>query len=122
MLNSEFGVQDMEQQQQWIRDEVESSTKEWTIVMFHRPPYKSNPLTGQNATATTFSPLLEELGVDLVLNGHDHAYMRTHPMKDGIPQPEGEGTIYVIGGSAGPKFYPVEKNDYVNVQFDTDTQ
>lgn len=122
MLNSEFGIQDMEQQEQWIREEVEGSTKQWTIAMFHRPPYKSNPLTDQNATATTFAPLLEELGVDLVLNGHDHAYMRTHPMKDGIVQTDGKGTVYVIGGSAGPKFYPVENNEYVDVQFDSDKQ
>ena len=90
--------------------------------MFHRPAYKSNPLTGTNATAQTFAPVLEEMGVDVVLNGHDHAYMRTHAMKDGQVQANGEGTVYVIGGSAGPKFYPVEDNDYVNVQYDTDKQ
>ncbi|MFJ5769000.1 metallophosphoesterase [Psychrobacillus sp. NPDC093180] len=122
MLNSEFGVQDMEQQQQWIRQEVEKSNKEWIIAMYHRPAYKSNPLTGVNATATTFAPLLEELNVDLVLNGHDHSYMRTHAMKGGKVQTDGEGTVYVIGGSAGPKFYPTEVSDYVDVQFDTDTQ
>lgn len=122
MLNSEFGVKDMEEQQQWICQEVEDSDKEWTIAVFHRPAYKSNPLTGANATATTFAPVLEELGVDVVLNGHDHSYMRTHAMKDGKVQANGDGTVYVIGGSAGPKFYPVEHQDYVNVQFDTDTQ
>ena len=122
MLNSEFGVQDMNEQQAWIREEVENSDKEWTIAMFHRPAYKSNPLTGTNATAQTFAPVLEEMGVDVVLNGHDHAYMRTHAMKDGQVQANGEGTVYVIGGSAGPKFYPVEDNEYVNVQYDTDKQ
>ena len=115
MLNSEFGVQDMREQQEWIRQEVENTDKLWTIVTFHRSPYKSNPKRGQDATAETFAPLLEELGVDLVLTGHDHAYMRSHLIKNGEPQPDGEGTQYLIGGSAGPKFYPGQETDYVKV-------
>ncbi|MBS4209459.1 fibronectin type III domain-containing protein [Bacillus sp. FJAT-50079] len=122
MLNSEFGVSDMKEQQEWIRQEVENSDKHWTIAMFHRSPYASNPLRGRDATAETFSPILEELGVDLVLTGHDHAYMRSYLMKDGQPQLDGQGTQYIIGGSAGPKFYPAESYDYVDVLYDTDKQ
>ena len=50
--------------------------------------------------------MIEELGIDLALVGHDHAYARTHAMKEGQPVDPGEGTVYVIGGSSGPKFYP----------------
>ncbi len=122
MLNSEFGIQDMEEQQEWLRQEIEESDKQWTIAMFHRAPYSSNPLTGTGATAETFAPVLEELGVDLVLTGHDHAYMKSHLMKDGQPHTDGNGTQYMIGGSAGPKFYPAQTYEYVDVLFDEDTQ
>ncbi|WP_197276470.1 fibronectin type III domain-containing protein, partial [Bacillus sp. JCM 19034] len=122
MLNSEFGVQDMREQQDWIREQVEGTEKEWVISMFHRSPYSSNPLTGRDATAETFSPILEELGVDLVLTGHDHAYMRSHLIKNGQVQKDGPGTQYIIGGSAGPKFYPGEQYDYVNVLFEDNIQ
>lgn len=124
-LNSEFGIQDMQEQQEWIREEVRSAGDKFVIAMFHRSPYSSNPLTGRDTTADTFSPVLEEEGVDLVLTGHDHAYMRTHLMQDGevVEQPEGNsGTQYVIGGSAGPKFYPGEYYSYVDFLYDEDIQ
>ncbi|WP_026701904.1 metallophosphoesterase [Salibacterium aidingense] len=122
MLNSEFGIQDMEEQQEWVREEVENTDKLWNIAMFHRSPYSSNPLTGTDATADTFAPVLEELGVDLVLTGHDHAYMKSHLMKDGRVQTDGSGSQYIIGGSAGPKFYPAQTYDYVDVLYDEDKQ
>ncbi|MBM7714993.1 LPXTG-motif cell wall-anchored protein [Bacillus thermophilus] len=117
MLNSEFGIKDMEEQQEWIKEEIANSDKLWNIAVFHRPPYKSNPKRGTDATIETFAPVLEGLNVDLVLTGHDHAYMRSYPMKDGKPQKDGTGTSYIIGGSAGPKFYPGEKHDYVDVLY-----
>ncbi len=67
MLNSEFGIQDMKEQEEWIREEVRSAGDKWIIAMFHRSPYKSNPKRGEDATQTIFAPLLEELQVDLVL-------------------------------------------------------
>ncbi|MGY4688478.1 metallophosphoesterase [Salibacterium sp. K-3] len=94
----------------------------WNIAMFHRSPYSSNPLTGTDATADTFAPVLEELGVDLVLTGHDHAYMKSHLMEDGQVQTDGSGSQYIIGGSAGPKFYPAQNYDYTDVLYDEDKQ
>ncbi len=122
MLNSEFGVKDMEEQQEWLKQEIQSSDKLWNIAMFHRSPYKSNPKRGTDATVETFAPILEELNVDLVLTGHDHAYMRSYPMKNGELQEDGTGTIYMIGGSAGPKFYPGTKYEYVDVLYAEETQ
>lgn len=122
MLNSELGLKKMVEQQEWIRREVENADGKWVIAVFHRPPYKSNPKTSVNSTATTFAPILEDLGVDLVLNGHDHAYMRSKPMKNGKVSPKNDGTVYLIGGSAGPKFYKAEKNQYMNALYDIDRQ
>ncbi|PXW89347.1 3',5'-cyclic AMP phosphodiesterase CpdA [Pseudogracilibacillus auburnensis] len=122
MLNSEFGVQDMNEQLAWIEEELQTADDKWTIVMFHRSPYKSNPKRGQDATVDIFAPLIEEMQVDLVLTGHDHAYMRTHPMQNGKPQVDGDGTLYIIGGSAGPKFYPGSAEDYVDVLYDEQKQ
>lgn len=48
-------------------------------------------------------PLYDEYGVDLVLQGHDHAYARTHKLKGGKIAAAGErGTVYVTSVS-GPK-------------------
>jgi hypothetical protein len=50
--------------------------------------------------------------VDLALQGHDHAYLRTYPMKDqqrvGPPK---DGTIYIVSVS-GTKMYSQDPRDY----------
>jgi hypothetical protein len=53
----------------------------------------------------------------MVFQGHDHAYLRTHPMKAekivGLPA---EGTIYVVA-DAGTKYYKQEQHDYTDIGF-----
>jgi hypothetical protein len=48
----------------------------------------------------------------MVLQGHDHAYLRTYPMRGGRPvsSPD-QGTIYVVSVS-GDKFYDQVPRDY----------
>lgn len=56
----------------------------------------------------------------MVLQGHDHAYLRTHPMRDGEVAEDGEGTVYVISNS-GSKHYEQDDHPYTAVGM-TDTQ
>jgi 3',5'-cyclic AMP phosphodiesterase CpdA len=69
----------------------------WTIVVFHHPVY--SPGTEHGSTPG-FRPGLPRLfrkrGVDLVLNGHDHLYAATRPLK---------GLRYVVTGGGGDKLY-----------------
>jgi hypothetical protein len=53
--------------------------------------------------------------VDIAFQGHDHAYMRTHPMRGGqVVSSPAEGTIYLVA-VAGTKYYKQEKHDYTAV-------
>ncbi len=53
-------------------------------------------------------PLYDEFRVDLVLQGHDHAYARSLPLKAGRPAgPDERGTVYVISNS-GAKTYDID--------------
>lgn len=123
MLNTEFGANNMRSQVKWLETQVKAAGNRWTIVVMHRSPYASNPLGGGSGNAKSiFTPVFERLGVDLVLSGHDHAYMRTKPMKNGAPSKDGTGTRYIIGGSAGPKFYPAKAHAYTKKLYDTDVQ
>ncbi len=122
MLNSETDSDGMKAQTEWLKEDMNNTDKKWKVVMFHRAPYESNPLRGTDATRTHFAPVIEELEIDLALVGHDHAYARTHAMKDGQPVEAGEGTVYVIGGSSGPKFYPEEQYDYFDYVYGEDKQ
>ena len=72
---------------QWLRRDLRASNARWQIAVFHHPPYSkgsndSDAAAGsdwrQRAMRENFLELLEQQGVDLVLNGHSHAYERSH--------------------------------------------
>lgn len=59
-------------------------------------------------------PILDKHQVDVVLNGHDHVFERTKPLRAGAdpagdPQimPPGQGTVYVVNAGAGADPYNV---------------
>jgi hypothetical protein len=66
----------------WLRADLASSTRQWTIAFWHHPPYSkgshdsdTDPILA--AMRQNFLPILEEAGVDLVLAGHSHSYERS---------------------------------------------
>ncbi len=79
----------------------------WKIVNHHRPIYSASTRHGTDTTLQmAWAPLYDQFRVDLVLNGHDHNYERTHPMKNLQRQATpAEGTIYVVSGGAGASLY-----------------
>lgn len=90
-------------QAEWLREDMAGVDRPWKVVALHRGPYGSK--YDSHHIRSAWCPAFDELGVDLVLAGHDHAYVRSHPMRDEQPVEEGRGAIYVCAGSAGPKFY-----------------
>jgi len=66
----------------WLRADLASATRQWTIAFWHHPPYSKgshNSDTEANLVEmrANFLPILEEAGVDLVLAGHSHSYERS---------------------------------------------
>src|ERR1043165_2284473 len=66
----------------WLRADLASSTRQWTIAFWHHPPYSkgshdsdTDPILAE--MRQNFLPILEEAGVDLVLAGHSHSYERS---------------------------------------------
>jgi len=117
VLNSEYRY---EEQQQWLEKDLAATTKPWKIAIFHRGPYGS--IYDSADIRRLWAPVLEKHGVDLVLNGHDHIYLRTYPMLDNQIVSDGQGTTYVVAGSTGPKFYSLTKRDWQRVTDDDATQ
>lgn len=117
VLNSEYQY---EEQKEWLEQDLAKSTKKWKIAMFHRGPYGSIYDTVE--VRDLWAPVLEKYNVDLVLNGHDHMYLRTHLMKDKQVSTDGHGTTYVIAGSSGSKFYSLTPRDWQKVTDEEQTQ
>ncbi|WP_409342006.1 Ig-like domain-containing protein [Paenibacillus sp. MBLB4367] len=117
VLNSEY---DFEQQKEWLRNDLANTDKQWKLVAFHRGPYGS--IYDSEHIRTVWTPIFDEFNVDLVMNGHDHIYLRTYPLKGNEIVPDGEGTTYIVGGSSGPKFYQVVERSWHKVTDDENVQ
>lgn len=91
-------------QKAWIESQLaKKSWPGWTIVFFHHPLYgaMSTRYLDDMLRRVRQGPLLEEWRVDLVLNGHDHYYHRSHPQSAG-----GRWSIvHVISGGGGRSLY-----------------
>jgi hypothetical protein len=84
----------------WLMQDMNASNKLWKVVCTHQPVYNTNP-DDSTMFKTMLAPVCDELGIDLVFSGHDHAYGRTKQMKEGIET--AGGTIYIIAGTHRPQ-------------------
>ncbi|MEF2246566.1 metallophosphoesterase [Paenibacillus sp. IITD108] len=115
LLNTELGAESYEEQAQWLDRDLKATDKKWKVLMFHQGPYGS--VYSNERVQAQWVPILDKHGVDLVLNGHDHVYVRTYLMKGGAFS-EKEGTRYVVGGSSGSKFYALVNRPWQELTFD----
>jgi predicted phosphodiesterase len=101
----------LEEQTEYVRKQLESSTAKWTILTCHHSIFA--PAVGRDFqfARENWKPLLDQYNVDLVLNGHDHTYARGHvPFRFAEKGPnEDLGTVYVTSVS-GPKQYDLDKD------------
>ena len=91
-------------QAEWLETILTDNPNSWTIVTHHHPIYSLS--TGRNNVEfrELFQPIYEAKGVDLVLQGHDHAYGRGRNIKEGTQVAQTGGPVYVVSVS-GPKMY-----------------
>ncbi|MBQ7596714.1 MAG: metallophosphoesterase, partial [Clostridia bacterium] len=109
----------------WLKEDMNSSDAQWKIVAFHKAVYSNGSHYDDKdvcAMRDQFSTLLPELDIDLVLQGHDHVYLRTHSLdgnevvveKKTALEYDGQvydtyvnptGTSYVIDACSGVKVY-----------------
>ena len=118
-------------QKEWLKNDLQNSDKKWKILVTHRGVYVEKVRKYSDAAILAFLDIIDECGVDLVIEGHDHTYMRTHVMKGN--KVSENGTIYALIGSAALKRYdatdvhewvkvvkplPKELPNYVVISFD----
>ena len=110
---------------QWLIQDLDSSKQPWKIVVYHQPAFTSGDASIFVNQMRTVAKLLEDHGVNLVFNGHDHNYQRTRPLRatartasalsttagtpavyvdqkfDGNSQTVPDGVLYLVEGAAG---------------------
>ncbi len=111
-----------DEQYAWLVSELQGNTCAWTVVTMHCPMYsigKYGSSEGTNGTSLALRAQLGDLfvqyGVDIVIQGHDHAVSKTYPIGadstvvqctqqtvGGITYDvDPAGPIYVMNGPAG---------------------
>ena len=114
-----------DEQLAWLKKDAAASKAQWKIVALHKAMYSNGSHYNDKDVAAIrkqLCSLLPALGIDLVLQGHDHVYLRTDAMsgnkvvasqtkvttyKGGTytEKLEPKGTVYAISACAGMKFY-----------------
>lgn len=109
----------------WLKNDILSSDADWKILVLHKALYSNGSHFDDSdveGMRSQLNALLPYLGVDLVLQGHDHVYLRTDvlnanavvPTKTQTVEYDGleyemkldpKGTIYSICGTSGVKVY-----------------
>jgi hypothetical protein len=108
-------------QTSWLIDELERyrapfSGIDFVVVGFHNMVYSSNTTHGSDGgIRTVWAPIFDKYQVDLVVNGHVHAYERSYPLRDGhvtkvvhsggTVEPAKDGTTYIGAGGGGQDLY-----------------
>ncbi len=89
----------------WLQGVLAEADTLWRFVVFHRPPYTAGAHLPSEEVQRAIAPVLESTGVDVVFNGHEHMYERTHPIRDGKRAEDGHGVVYVVSGAGGAMLY-----------------
>jgi hypothetical protein len=94
------------------------------VVVFHQPVFSSGNATLRNNQMRAVVKVLEDHGVNIVFNGHEHNYQRTRPLRaldgvaaapstsgppavaidarfDGVTETVPDGVLYIVEGAGG---------------------
>ncbi|NSL86891.1 metallophosphoesterase family protein [Chitinophaga sp. Mgbs1] len=95
-------------QQQWLEDALSKNPHPWTVVTMHHPVFSTKKGRYNEKVRTWCKPLFDKYKVDIVLQGHDHAYGR------GMQRIAPYGTMYVVSVS-GSKMYEHEQMEWADI-------
>ncbi|WP_343955975.1 GH92 family glycosyl hydrolase [Yaniella flava] len=129
-LNSNARSPGEEDHIEFVREVVEEHGDDvnWTVATWHHSIYSAafhSVETDVIERREALAPVMSELGVDLVLSGHDHIYTRSYLMDGTEPAgdleaqqesgvtltPEDGEVLYLTANSAsGSKFYGIDDN------------
>jgi len=134
-LNSNYtSGADLTKQIAWIRSVAAGvGAGKVIIAAFHKGPYGELHSGDADVAAIKNSlvPVLEEVGVSLVLQGHDHQYYRSFPIKGGKPNTSvagnlictaTDGAVFMCTGTSGQKTHAMYKKAWISKYWDPTTQ
>jgi acid phosphatase type 7 len=104
VLNSECGEVDCAtdgDQGEWLAEDLAAHSARCTLAAFHRPRFSSGEEYGDDESVSGFWQVLQDAGVDVVLNGHEHSYERFAPQRESGRATAEEGMAEFVVGTGG---------------------
>lgn len=96
------------EQRIWLENELKAAHQsEFTIAIFHNPPFSTGPHGGEERLRDSIVPLFEKYGVDIVFTGHDHNYERSFY----------NGIYYIVSGGGGAPMRRQERDSRYSEKF-----
>lgn len=112
VLNTE---EEISAQTKWLDADLAATKQPWLIVAIHRPLYGGSTYK----KIKEWGEVIDRYKVDLVLQGHNHEYSRSYPLRDGKvtgatdkPVSDHAGTVYVVTNTSGPKFNEKKEDQF----------
>lgn len=113
MIDSTHPIDD---QTEWIEEQLKNSKAKWKFAMFHFPPY--NFFEPYYDIQEAWGGVFDKYHVDMVMSGHEHYYMRSKPMFEGkVVDSFKNGTVYVISIGTTGNNKEFEKEPYAETSF-----
>jgi len=117
------GNEKLEEQAKWLDEILSVNTQKWVIASIHQPIYAVAKGRNNPKYRDTFLPVIDKYSIDLVLQGHDHAYARTHKLRNNEIVKDSEvGTIYVVSVVGINSYTPNEETSKFMAKMDTGNQ
>ncbi len=104
------------QQAAWLDSILTHDPRPWNIVTLHYPFYSTSPTRNNPKLRERFKPIIDKHKVDMVLQGHDHAYGRgsvSNAPASASTREKSSETVYVVSVS-GPKMYEVSDDPWMD--------
>jgi hypothetical protein len=124
VLSTEVSYKPFSSQYEFVENDLSKAASDpnidWIVVYFHKQMYTSPSNHDDYPTLrSTYHPLFNEYGVDLVLQAHNHNYERTYPIKFNSNSPSNpiatttntdtytdpDGQIFATIGTGGVSLY-----------------
>ena len=104
------------QQAAWLDSILTHDPRPWTVVTLHYPFFSTKPNRDNPRLRARFKPIIDKHRVDLVLQGHDHAYGRGNVANAPLAATSRQSTpatVYVVSVS-GPKMYEISDDPWMD--------
>ena len=102
---ADFNPSLLKEEQTWLETDLGNTQKEWKVALWHKTPYPTKSVRTNENIKDAFLAIMDKYHVDVAFNAHDHSYARTYPLNNDTITTTDSGTVYIITGRSGAKYY-----------------